>query len=63
MPKKAIETECMDFVLTARGIAEKISEIAQHPYLIVKALSRIWDQLRTRIALGKSFGSCGLKLT
>jgi two-component system, chemotaxis family, CheB/CheR fusion protein len=33
MPKKAIETECMDFVLTARGIAEKISEIAQHPYL------------------------------
>jgi two-component system, chemotaxis family, CheB/CheR fusion protein len=33
MPKKAIETECVDFVLTARGIAEKISEIAQHPYL------------------------------
>jgi hypothetical protein len=33
MPKKAIETECVDFVLTAEGIAEKIfgtdlSEIA-----------------------------------
>ena len=27
MPKKAIETECVDSVLTARGIAEKISAI------------------------------------
>lgn len=33
MPQKAIETECVDFVLTAKGIAEKISEIAKHPYL------------------------------
>jgi two-component system CheB/CheR fusion protein len=33
MPKKAIESECVDFVLTARGIGEKISEIALHPFL------------------------------
>ena len=33
MPKKAIETGCVDFVLTPKGIAEKILEIGKHPYL------------------------------
>jgi two-component system CheB/CheR fusion protein len=33
MPRRAIETGCVDFVLTPKGIAEKILEIGQHPYL------------------------------
>ncbi len=33
MPRKAIETECVDFVLTPGAMAEKISTLAQHPYL------------------------------
>ena len=33
MPSKAIETGCVDFVLTPKEIAEKILEIGKHPYL------------------------------
>jgi two-component system CheB/CheR fusion protein len=33
MPKKAIETGCVDFVLAPKGIAEKILELGRHPYL------------------------------
>lgn len=33
MPKKAIETGCVDFILTPQAIAEKILEVHQHPYL------------------------------
>ncbi|HKV53702.1 MAG TPA: chemotaxis protein CheB, partial [Candidatus Binataceae bacterium] len=33
MPKKAIETGCVDFILPPQGIAGKIAEIGQHPYL------------------------------
>ena len=33
MPKSAIGTGCVDFVLTPEGIARELAELARHPYL------------------------------
>jgi len=33
MPKNAVLTECVDFVLSLPAIAQKLSEIAPHPYV------------------------------
>jgi len=36
MPRNAIATDCVDFILTPEGIAAELARIAKHPFLKVK---------------------------
>ena len=40
MPKSAVATGCVDFVLTPEGIARELAELSRHPYLSALPLAR-----------------------